>query len=179
MNRIGLASVEQAKPDLKKLFDNIQEHIGSVPNFFRTMGNSAPVLKACRAMQEAAGEISLDPKLQEQIALAVSETNQCNYCLAAHSQVGLMVGLKEQDILQARKGEAQDPKTKAILKFSRLVAENRGKVSNKDIEELKAAKVSEKELVEIIFIINLCVFINNFNLIADPQLDFPSVPKLN
>jgi AhpD family alkylhydroperoxidase len=40
----------------------------------------------------------LSAKAREQIALAVAQANECDYCLAAHSAIGKMVGLTAEQI---------------------------------------------------------------------------------
>jgi len=39
---------------------------------------------------------------REQINLAVSERTRCNYCLAAHTAIGKMAGLDDEDLRKAR-----------------------------------------------------------------------------
>lgn len=179
MSRVGPITVEKAESSVKKMYEGIQSQMGTVPNFFQTMAPSPAVLKACLAFQQAASETSLSPELRSEIALVVSEYNHCNYCLSAYCFVGHHAGAKDQDLLLARKSESKDPKTKAILKFAHKVVEKRGSVTNHDIEELKAANVSDQEIVEIVLIVNLTIFTNYFNLVTDPKLDFPEVKKLN
>jgi len=45
-----------------------------------------------------------------QIALTVAEKNGCDYCLAAHSTIGKMVGLSIDQIQDSRSGSAVDRK---------------------------------------------------------------------
>ena len=64
---------------------------------------------------------SLNPKVREQIALAVAESNMCGYCLSAHAFLAGKVGLTEKDINDARHATAGTEKTDAILKLARNV----------------------------------------------------------
>lgn len=179
MSNVEQITVEKADPEVKDLYQVIQKQLGTVPNMLQNMGSSAAVLKGFLDWSDAINHTSFNARLREQIALAVSEVNQCNYCLAAHTQLAKMHRLPDEDIILARKGDAQDPKTREILHFVRLVVEKKGHVSPQDIERIKLAGVSDKELVEIIFNISLAVFTNYFNVVVDTKLDFPNVPKLN
>jgi len=179
MSRVKAVTLEEAKEDVKGLYSQIEKKMGRIPNIFLNMGNSPVVLKSYLALSDLAGQTNLDPKVREKIALIVGQTNQCQYCLAAHTAISKGIGLKDQEIIQARHGESQDPKTQAILNFAKTVIENRGHVSNQDIASLKAAGVSDKEMIEIILLTVLNIFTNYFNHITDPKIDFPVAPELN
>lgn len=178
MSRVGQITPEKAQAKVKNLYATIQEKLGRIPNIFLNMGNSPAVLEGYLSFSEAVGRTSLTPQLREQIALAVGEANRCNYCLSAHTMIAQNTGLAEQEILQARQGQAKDSKAAAILKFAKKVVELRGHLSNADIASLKAAGVTDTELVEIMMVISLNMFTNYFNHITDPKVDFPEAPAL-
>jgi AhpD family alkylhydroperoxidase len=52
---------------------------------------------------------TLPAKVREQLALAVSEANGCDCCLAAHSTAGKAIGLTPGQIRDARLGGAWTP----------------------------------------------------------------------
>lgn len=179
MGRIQPVPVEKAPRQTKEIYDGIQKKLGKVPNIFLNMGNSPATLKGYLSLSDAASQTSLSPKLREQIALIVSQTNNCNYCLSAHTAIAQGAGVSEQEIIQARKGQAQDSKTQAILAFAKSVVEKRGSVTEQDIASLKSAGVTDAEIVEITLNIILTIFTNYFNHIADTKIDFPVAPKLS
>lgn len=179
MSRIQAVSQDKASPAVKEIYSGIEKKMGKLPNIFQNMGNSAPVLKGYLALSDAVGHTSLSPKIREEIALIVAETNQCNYCLSAHSAIAKSIGTNEQEILQARRGSSLDPKVQAILTFSKLVVDKRGKINDQDITSLKSKGVTDSEIVEIIFVISMNMFTNYFNHITDPQIDFPVAPGLS
>lgn len=177
MERVKKVSVDQANPEVKTFYDTIQRSMGKVPNIFLHMGNSPSLLKAYFGLTEAVNATTLNPKLREEIALAVSEANQCNYCLAAHSAIGKKAGLSDDEISLARQGKGKGSKETTILKFAKSIAQKRGHVSSMEIDELKHAGITDKELVEIILLVVSSVFTNYFNLVVEPQIDFPQVAK--
>lgn len=178
MDRIAAVLPEKANSQVKPLYDEIKKMMGSVPNIFKNMGNSPLLLQAYLALSDKTNQTKLSPQLKTEIALAVSQANDCNYCLAAHSQIAKKQNIPDQDALLARKGEAKDPKSKAILKFVKTVAEKRGKVSDTDVLALKAEGVDDQELAEIFLNIMTTMFTNYFNNITDPQVDFTPAPPL-
>lgn len=179
MTRIQPASPEKAQPAVQEIYKALEKKLGKVPNIFLNMGNSPAVLKGFLGLSDAAGQTSLNPKVREEIALIVGQTNQCKYCLSAHIAMAKGVGINDQEILQARKAMSQDPKTQAILAFAKTVVEKRGNVTDQDVSTLKSKGVTDQEIVEIIMIIALNMFTNYFNHITDPKIDFPVAPKLS
>lgn len=179
MSRVDTVPSEKAQPVVQELYKAIEKKMGKVPNIMQTMGHSPAVLKGYLNLNEAVNQTSLNPKLREEIAIIVGQTNQCNYCLSAHSTIAKGAGLSDQEILQARKALSQDPKTQAILAFAKTVVEKKGAVNDQDVDNLKAKGVSDSELTEIILTISLNMFTNYFNHITDPKIDFPVAPKLS
>jgi AhpD family alkylhydroperoxidase len=56
------------------------------------------------------------------IALSVAESNACDYCLSAHTYIGAnLVKIDATAMTAARYGNSTDPKTDAILKFSKAL----------------------------------------------------------
>lgn len=179
MPRIATIAPDQAKDDLKPIYDDIKKHMGGkVFNIFQNMGNSPVTLKAFMDLSTAGTHTGFDAKQRELIALVVGQANGCQYCLSAHTAGGGMVGLDSKQILAARKGDSTDPKTKAVLNFSKIVVEKRGKVTEQDVSALKAAGVTDKEVVELIHLIVVNMFTNYFNNIVDTKVDFPEAPKI-
>jgi AhpD family alkylhydroperoxidase len=107
MNRITPLDPNTSSGAAKDLFDGVQAKLGVVPNLFRVLGNAPAALTGYLDFGAALGKGAFDAKLREQIALAVAESNQCGYCLSAHTFVGRKVGLTDQQIADARHANAE------------------------------------------------------------------------
>lgn len=170
MSRVEAVSPEKAPGEVKEIFDSM----GNVINIFRCMANSPTTLKGFLELSKAASKTSLTPEVRELIALALAESNQCQYCLSAHSTMASMkLHISDSDITNARRGIAKDPKSTAILAFVKKIAEKKGHVTDSDVAALKKVGVSDQELVEIILVTMVNMFTNYFNLIVDTKIDFP------
>ncbi len=172
MTHVNSVTEEKAGPKVKPIYEGIHKKLGRVPNMFLNMGNAPAVLSGYLAFSEAASHTTIGPKLREQISLVVSDTNECDYCLAAHSAIGGALGLKKEDITAARKGESSSPKDQAILQFAKKMVENRGHMKDAEVAELKKAGVSDEEMLEIVMLVSLNIFTNYFNHLTDPVVDF-------
>ncbi len=162
----------------KELLDAVKGKLGMVPNMMRTMVQSPAALEGYLAFSGALGHGVLDAKAREQIALAVGQNNSCDYCVAAHSAIGKMVGLNADEITGARSGRSADAKRTAILALASRINETRGNVTDADIKAARAAGVTDAELAETVANVALNIYTNYFNHIAATQIDFPKAPAL-
>src|SRR3954469_25319389 len=91
---------------------------------------------------------TLPARVREQIALAVAQANGCDYCLAAHSAVGRIVGLTADQIQESRLGTAVDPKASTMIRFALKVLESRGSVTDGYLDEVRRAGYDEAAITE-------------------------------
>ena len=81
-------SENEATGKVKEIFDEIKEarQITEIPNFWKTMANSPETLeRTWRSLQQVMAKGELDPAVKELIYVAVSITNNCEYCIKSHS----------------------------------------------------------------------------------------------
>ena len=146
-----------------------------VPNLFRLIGNSPATLTAFTSFQTALSK-TLDVKTRERIALAVAQVNGCDYCLSAHTYLGLnLAKLSPEEVALNRKGASGDAKANAAVGFAVKVARERGHVSDEDIAAVRAAGFSDAQIVEVIALVAENSFTNYLNEVAKTEVDFPVV----
>jgi uncharacterized peroxidase-related enzyme len=179
MNRFTTISLEAATGKTKDLLDGVQAKLGMVPNMMRALANSPAALDAYLQLSGSLGKGRLSAKVGEQIALAVAQINGCDYCLAAHSAIGKMVGLTGDQIRDSRHTTAVDPKTDALLRFARKVVDARGQVSGEDLQDVRDAGFDDGAIAEVVAHVALSIFTNYFNLVAGTDIDFPKAPVLD
>ena len=81
-------SEKQAKGKVKKIFNEIKRvrKIKKIPNFWKTLANNPETLKRTwTSLQQVMKKGALDPMIKELIYVAVSITNNCEYCIKSHS----------------------------------------------------------------------------------------------
>jgi AhpD family alkylhydroperoxidase len=125
MSRLAIPSRDDVPEASKPVLDAVQKQLGVVPNMFRLMASSPATLQGFAANNTALGKV-LDIKTRERIALAVAQVNGCNYCLSAHSYLGLnLAKLSPEEIRLNRKGSSGDAKANAAVQFAAKVAQAR------------------------------------------------------
>ena len=173
--RIETLNPETTTGESKELFNAVQKKLGFIPNLIKVFGNSPATLKTYLSLGELAASGNFSNKYREQLALAIAETNACNYCLSAHTAIGKMNGLTEEQTEQSRQGLANDTKAQAGLQFAQTVTANRGQVSNDAIKAVKAAGYNDGDILEIVLNVVSNTLTNYVNHIAQTEVDFPSV----
>ncbi|WP_286965989.1 carboxymuconolactone decarboxylase family protein [Flavobacterium sp. UBA4854] len=176
MTRLTALNPEEVTGKTKDLFNAVQAKLGVVPNMMRTMGNSPAVLEGYLNLSGALSHGKLSAKTGELIALAVSESNSCDYCLAAHTFIGEKLVKADPAVLKAaRLGKSDDAKTEAILQLAKTLISKNGLVNDEDVNKAKNAGVADAEIAETIAHVALNVLTNYFNNVAKTEIDFPTV----
>jgi uncharacterized peroxidase-related enzyme len=178
MARLKAIEPDQATGKAKVLLDAVNERFGMVPNLARSLANSPAALQGYLAFGEALDGGVLPAKLREQIALTVSEANGCGYCVAAHCAIGKSVGLSDSELTDARRSSSPDSKVDAALHFARQLVENRGRVSDDDVDRVRRAGYGDGEITEIVAVVAWKTSANYFNHVAGTKVDFPAVPAI-
>ncbi|MGK8509454.1 carboxymuconolactone decarboxylase family protein [Nocardia asiatica] len=175
MSHVSLVARNDATGATRELLDQIHAAFGATPAMFRAVANSPAALRSMWGSFQALGDGTLGSALTEQIAVAVANRNGCEYCLAAHTGLGRKAGLPEAALAAAQTGDADDPKTAALLGFALELVDRRGHVGAEQIEAVRAAGWTETELVELIAHVALNLFTNYVNVALRVPVDFPMV----
>lgn len=179
MSRIAPVNENNASPAGVEVLQAVRKKMGRVPNLIATMAAAPAVANAYLGFSQSLAGGVLPARLREQIALAVGESNQCDYCVAAHTALGKGAGLSEEATLDARRGESSDPQEEAALRFAQKVVSERGRVSDDDVAGLREAGFDDGGVAEIVANVALNLFTNYFNHVADTEVDFPKACELS
>jgi len=86
---------------VRQVYDDIMatKEIDFVPNFWKTLATHPPLLEQTWTRLKAVmAPGKLDALTKEMIALAVSATNGCRYCINSHTTAVKKLGLDEQGL---------------------------------------------------------------------------------
>lgn len=89
---------EAASPEVRAVYDDIMKSRGIdfVPNFWRTIGHDAKLLRRTwESVKEVMAPGALDSLTKEMIAVAVSATNGCEYCIRSHTASARKLGMSD------------------------------------------------------------------------------------
>jgi AhpD family alkylhydroperoxidase len=98
MSTFGFIEYENASPEVRAVYDDIMStrKIDKVTNFWKAMAHDPVRLKRTwEDTKQIMGPGALDPLVKELIYVAVSISNQCDYCIAAHTASARKKGMTE------------------------------------------------------------------------------------
>jgi uncharacterized peroxidase-related enzyme len=169
---------QDATVRVSDLLEATQRQLGRVPNLYRAMANSPQALAAYLSFRGALQGGSLDHPTRERIALVCAQSNECDYCIAAHAFRASKLGLSAEDIASTCVARSNSPKVEAALRFVEELIEKRGKVDAQAGLQLLQQGWTLEQVGEIVAHVALNTFSNYFKHLADLELDFPAPPAL-
>ncbi len=178
MKTINVPTREEVNPQSQQIFDAITKKMGKVPNLYATIGYSDNALKAMLDFEGTFNNGIFSAKEREALYLVVSQVNNCDYCLAAHSMLAGMRGYNHDEILNFRRGHAAEPKLYAALQLAKAIAETKGNVNHVVKEAFFEAGYNEAALVELTALVALRTFTNYIYALTQIPVDFPEVEKI-
>jgi AhpD family alkylhydroperoxidase len=98
MATLGLIEYQDASPEVRAIYDDIMatRKTDWINNFWKALAHDPVTLRRTwQSIKEIMGEGALDRVTKEMIYVAVSVTNQCNYCIASHTASARKVGMSD------------------------------------------------------------------------------------
>lgn len=99
MSTYGFIEYENASPEVKAVYDDIKatRKIDKVTNFWKALAHDPVRLKRTwEDTKQIMTPGALDALMKELIYVAVSVSNQCDYCIAAHTAAARKKGMTEE-----------------------------------------------------------------------------------
>lgn len=174
MARLTQLQDHDASAEVREIFAAIRGKIGMVPNLYRVAANQPAVLRSLLGANDALSKGKFDARTREAIALAVAGANECDYCASAHGAISAGLKVSETAIRAHLAGRADDQRLAAILSFAVAIVGSNGKVADTDLDAVRAAGLSEAEIVETVGNVVVNIFTNYLNHVADTDIDFPT-----
>jgi len=101
MATFGLIEYADASPEVRAVYDDIMatRKTDWVNNFWKALAHDPAALKrAWETAKQVMGAATLDPLTKEMIYLAVSMSNQCDYCIASHIAGARSKGMTDEQL---------------------------------------------------------------------------------
>ena len=98
MATLGLVEYKDASPEVRAVYDDIMatRKTDWINNFWKALAHDPATLRRTwQSIKEIMAQGALDRVTKEMIYLAVSVTNQCNYCIASHTAAARKAGMTD------------------------------------------------------------------------------------
>lgn len=177
MSTFNVPKREEVSEKNQAIFDTLEKAVGFVPNLYATYAHSENALENYLNLSNA--KTSLTAKQKEVVNLAVSQVNECSYCLSAHTAIGKMNGFTESEILELRAGHStSDSKLNALAGLAKNLTEKRGAADNAIVENFFNQGWSKENLVDTIVLVGDKTISNYLHKTTNVPVDFPAAEPL-
>lgn len=156
-----ISSLEKDRVDeiVKVIYGKFEEETGKVPEWVKVMAHRPEILKEFTELFKVImGEGKIKSYLKWKIALVVSQTLKCPFCVDVTEKMLNKLGMSEEI---AR--EIEDlPEEKGVLELVKDVTVD-GHLDRPELFEKLKEKFNEAQVIEIISVMGLFNYINRFN----------------
>ncbi len=154
VSRFGVVELEDMPADLRERVGVIAEKSGFVPNVFRALARRPAELRAFLDYHDALMEKSdgLSKAERELVVVATSGANHCTYCVVAHGAI-LRVRTKDPEIADrvatSPWSVELSPRERAVVDLALLVATDSAALTDADLDDARAAGLSDDEIWDV------------------------------
>lgn len=103
MSVVPLVEYDDAAPDVRAVYDDIMATRGTdwINNFWKALAHDPVLLRRTwESVKEVMAPGALDPVTKEMIYVAVSATNNCEYCIRSHTVAARAKGMSDQMLME-------------------------------------------------------------------------------
>jgi uncharacterized peroxidase-related enzyme len=173
MTEFTAYTAENAPARSRPLLASVRDALGFVPNLYGVFAESPAALQGALAIFDAFSRSTLSAAEQQLVMLAVSEANDCRYCVAAHATLAKRFVKVDPALVDAtkRRERLPDAKLDALVTFTRKMVEQRGFVAETEVAAFLAAGYTKAQVVEVLLGVGMKTFNNYVDHIAHTPLN--------
>jgi len=177
MANFNVPGREEVSANNQEIFDALKKGLGMVPNLYAVMAHSDTALGNYLNFQNA--KTSFSNKEKQAVNLVVSQVNECVYCQSAHTLLGTMNGLSEEQTIEIRKGAASfDSKLNALVALAKEITAKRGFIAESVLNDFLQAGYTKGQVVELVMLVAEKSAMNYLHAITKVAIDFPAIKSI-
>ncbi len=174
MNDFLMPDEQNVSETNKRIFDELKNMFGKVPNIFMAFTSSENGLE--NYFKYLTQKNSLTYSEREVVNLVVSQVNQCPYCLSIHSAMAERIGFNNEQILNIRANNIQfDKNLKAVAALAHNIALTKGHITGSILLDFYEAGYDQGHLVDVVLAVGNITTLNLLYAITNVPIDFPHV----
>jgi uncharacterized peroxidase-related enzyme len=165
--------VGDTDPAVAAILSKAQSRLGFLPNMYRSMANAPGLLDTYMVGYDAfRSDSGFTATEQEVVLLAISVTNACEYCVAAHSTIADRSGVPAAVTDAIRSGAMlPDPRLDALADFAVALVETRGRPTIADLDAFHAAGYREDHVLQVLLAVAVKTISNYSNHLFHTDVD--------
>ncbi|MFQ5549048.1 MAG: peroxidase-related enzyme [Woeseia sp.] len=169
MSWIREIEVSEAEGKLAEVYARLLEKRGKVANILQVHSLNANAMESHLDLYMTVmfGKAGLSRSEREAIAVVVSATNDCDYCVNHHAEA-LRRYIKDEDILQTLTGadglEELEPRLGNIVMHAEKLTSAPSAMTESDLDPLRAEGLTDQDILDITLIVAYFNFVNRIAL---------------
>ncbi len=172
MTHFTIHTQETAPAASKPLLDKAQKAFGFVPGLLGVLAEAPKALEAYPLLGTLFNETSLTTIEQHVVWLTINYENDCGYCVPAHTGLAKRDAVPNDVIEALRNGTPiADPKLEALRTFTVQVVQERGWVTDDDVQAFLDAGYTKQQILEVILGLAHKIISNYTNHVAKTPVD--------
>lgn len=173
MSRLTIQNIDTAHPEAKERLANAQKANGFLPNLLGVLANAPTALETYQTVGAINAKTSLSGAEREVVQITAAARNGCGFCVAGHTAIARKKLAMPEEVIQALRNidALDDPKFNALARFTLAVMENKGQVSDQDLQEFFAAGYEQQQALEVVLGVSLATLCNYANNLAQTPIN--------
>ncbi|MDO4427351.1 MAG: carboxymuconolactone decarboxylase family protein [Moraxella sp.] len=174
MARLTVHTPATAPEDSKARMEVVEKANGFIPNLIRVLANSPQAIEMYQEVGKMNGKNSLDAKEIEVVQITAAAHNGCDFCVAGHTKIGKLKLSMPDDVLNALRSRTNidgNEKYQALAQFTMQLIDKRGKVSDEELSNFKAAGYNDQNVLDVVMGVALATLCNYANNVAATEIN--------
>jgi len=160
MALISSLEKDQVSEIAKEVYERFEKETGKIPEWVKVMAHRPEILKEFVELFKAImGPGTIEPLLKWKIALVVSQTLRCPFCVDVSEKMLRKMGCDEETLKKIKELSVEE---KEILELVKDVTLD-GHLDRPELFDRLKEKFNEAQIIEIISVMGLFNYINRFN----------------
>jgi uncharacterized peroxidase-related enzyme len=166
----------QADGRLREIYGKIEQKLGFLPHYFKTLGAKPAVIEAQLQMSDAVmADGALTTIVKEQIGLVVSGINSSTYCVMFHMELLRRFGVEKalaRKLTADYESAAVAANVKALFRFADKLTRHPDDIEESDTDALKKEGWDDAAVRETVLTVAYFNYINRVSLGLGLVTDF-------
>lgn len=173
MSRIAIQTIESAPEDAAQRLATAKKNSGFVPNLLGVLANAPTAIETYQTVSAINARSSLSDTEREVIQITAATRNGCGFCVAGHTAIARKKLQMPEALLQALRSTnaLADPKLNALALFTLAVIEEKGQVSDDELQAFLAAGYTQAQALEVVLGVSLATLCNYANNLAQTPIN--------
>lgn len=156
----------------KQVLGAVEKKMGFVPNLFGALAESPAAIQAYVQLDQLLNQTDLAGQDLQLVLLATSVTNQCEFCVAAHTAGATKANVDADTLDAVRRGNNPgNDKQAALVEFVRTLVNERGWAPKASVQAFLDAGYTKENVFDVITAVGLKTLSNYSNHLAQPELN--------